>query len=211
MDVKQKSYENTANSIIKEFKKRGIEGFYCPTSKEAVELAMSMMEPHSVIASGGSQTLEESGMMQAIRESEHTYLDRLKAATPEEKREIYAKSVMADYYFMSANAVTLDGELVNIDGNGNRVACLITGPKEVIVMVGMNKIVTDTGEGINRVRNVAAPPNGVRLNLNTPCSLIGKCANCLSEQTMCAQIVITRRSKPDGRIKVILIGETLGY
>lgn len=211
MDHKQKSYENTANSVIKEFQKRGIDGFYCQTSKEAVELAMSMMEPNSVIASGGSQTLEESGMMRAILESDHTYIDRLKATTPEEKRELYAKSVMADYYFMSSNAITLAGELVNIDGNGNRVACLITGPRTVIILAGMNKIVSDAKEAVNRVRNIAAPPNGVRLNLNTPCASIGKCADCMSEQTMCSHIVITRRPKQNGRIKVILIGESLGY
>lgn len=211
MDHKQKSYANTAASVIKELQKRGMEGFYCPTSKEAVDLAMSMMEPNSVIASGGSQTLQESGMMQAILESDHTFIDRLKASTPEEKREAYAKSVMADYYFMSSNAITLDGELVNIDGNGNRVACLITGPKYVIILAGMNKIVTDVKEAIDRVQNIAAPPNGVRLQLNTPCASIGKCADCMSEQTMCAQIVVTRRPKQNGRIKVILIGESLGY
>lgn len=211
MDHKQKSYENTAASVIKEFQKRGIDGFYYPSSKEAVAFAMSMMEPNSVIASGGSQTLEESGMMRAILESDHVYIDRLKASTPEEKRELYAKSVMADYYFMSSNAITLAGELVNIDGNGNRVACLITGPRNVIVLAGMNKIVSDVGEAVNRVRNIAAPPNGVRLHLNTPCASIGKCADCMFEQTMCSHIVVTRRPKQNGRIKVILIGESLGY
>ena len=112
---------------------------------------------------------------------------------------------------MSSNAVTLDGELVNIDGNGNRVACLITGPKNVILIVGMNKIVPDVTSGFDRVRNMAAPPNGVRLGLSTPCSKYGKCHDCYSPDCMCCEFVVTRKSRIPGRIKVILVGEELGY
>lgn len=211
MSVMKTSYANTATTIIKALGKRGMEGHYCETSEDAVKLVMSMMEPNSVITSGGSVTLQETGIMEAILNSEHTFIDRLAAKTPEEKREVYAKCVMADYFFMSTNAITLDGELVNIDGNGNRVACLITGPREVFVVAGMNKVVSNVEEGVHRVQNIAAPPNGVRLGLDTPCAGIGKCANCMSSGTMCSNIVITRRPKQDGRIKVILIGETLGY
>ncbi len=210
MTPKQLSYRNTAESVIKEFARRGIEAYYCEDSKGAVEQVLSMMEKNAVVTSGGSVTLAETGIMDAVKNGPYTYIDRLTAKTPQEAREIYAKSVMADYFLMSSNAITLDGQLVNIDGNGNRVACLITGPKQVIVVAGMNKLVSTVEEGINRVHNMAAPPNGVRLGLETPCAKIGKCADCLSKQSMCSQVVITRMCKND-RIKVVLVGEELGF
>ncbi len=112
---------------------------------------------------------------------------------------------------MSSNAITLDGKLVNIDGNGNRVACLITGPKNVIVIAGMNKIATDEAAAMERVRNMAAPPNAIRLNRKTPCAELGRCANCLVPDCICSSLVITRRSHVPYRLKVILVGEELGY
>lgn len=210
MTPKQLSYKNTAEAVIKEFAKRGIDAFYCEDSKAAVEQVLSMMEENSTVTSGGSVTLTETGIMDAVKNGSYTYIDRLAGKTPEKAREIYAKCVMADYFLMSSNAITLDGQLVNIDGNGNRVACLITGPKQVIVVAGMNKLVSTVEEGINRVHNMAAPPNGVRLGLETPCAKVGKCADCLSKQSMCSQVVITRMCKND-RIKVVLVGEELGF
>ena len=130
--------------------------------------------------------------------------------TPEEKRECFAKQTLADAFMMSTNAITLDGELVNIDGSGNRVACLAFGPKEVIVIAGMNKVVSNVEEGVARSRNIAAPPNTVRLGCDTPCAKIGQCGNCLTN-TICCQIVVTRASSIPGRIKVILVGDELGY
>lgn len=210
MTPKEISYSNTAETVIKELEKRGFEGYYCEDSKEAVKQVLALMKENTTVASGGSMTLEESGILEAVRNGAYTYIDRMLAKTLEEKREVYGKSVMADYYLMSSNAVTLDGQLVNIDGNGNRVACLITGPKEVLVVAGMNKLVTNVEEGINRVHNIAAPPNGVRLGLKTPCAMIGKCASCFGPESMCNQIVITRMCK-NKRIKVILVGEELGF
>lgn len=210
MTPKQESYKNAAKSVIKAMEKRDIEAFYCENSEDAVKKVLSMMEEGSTVASGGSMTLEESGILPAVKEGNYTYLDRSTAKTEEEKSEIYAKTVMADYYLMSSNAVTLDGQLVNIDGNGNRVACLITGPKQVIVVAGMNKLVSNVEEGISRTHNIAAPPNGVRLGLSTPCATTGKCEDCFSPQCMCCQVVITRKCK-NHRIKVILVGEELGY
>lgn len=211
MTPKQMNYEHLAKTVIKKFEKRGIEGFYCATSKEAVEQAMKLMKEDSVVAFGGSQTLIETGMMDALAASSHTVIDRTVAKTPDEQREIFAKSVMADDYLMSSNAITIDGELVNIDGNGNRVACLITGPKQVIILAGMNKLTRNVQDAVNRVRNIAAPPNGVRLDTKTPCSVKGICVDCHEKNCMCSHIVITRHSKIPGRIKVILIGEMLGY
>ena len=170
------------------------------------------MEAHSVISWGGSQTISEIGLISELTHLPYTLLDRSVATTADETRDIYLKAFNADYYLMSANAITLDGELINIDGTGNRAAALIYGPKNVIVIAGMNKIVTDQASGMDRVRNFAAPPNAIRIGHDqTPCSKTGKCHDCLSEQCICCQTVITRFSRIPKRIKVILVGEPLGY
>lgn len=211
MNPKQQTYEILAGSIIKNFKKRGIEGYYCPTSTQAISLAMGLMKEGSSVAYGGSETLKETGMMDTLLQSSHHVILREDAVTAEEKKEIAKQTIVADYFFMSSNAITLDGELVNIDGIGTRVCYLIYGPEQVIILAGMNKIVTDVDSGIKRVKNIAAPPNGVRLNTQTPCSFTGHCGDCLSPGCMCCEYVITRKSRIPDRIKVILIGEELGY
>ena len=211
MTLKQKSFQNTAKELIKNLEKRNIDGYFVETSKELRNLVLSMLDKNSVIAYGGSETLKETGLLAAINEGEYQVIDRTKATTDDERRKIYAQTVMSDYFFMSTNAITLDGELVNIDGSGNRVACLIHGPKQVFVIVGMNKLTTNVGDAINRVQNIATPPNGVRLNRKTPCAYVGHCENCFSPDCMCNQIVITRHSGLTGRIKVFLVAEELGY
>lgn len=211
MSAKKVHYENLADSLIEKFNKRGIEGYYCEDAEEALLTAKRFLTPGCSISWGGSETLQEIGLFEELQSSDYILYDRSLAVTPDEKSILYSKIVTADYYFMSSNAITLDGQLVNIDGIGNRVACLITGPKNVIIIAGMNKIVTDVNAGIDRVRNMAAPPNGVRLNNNTPCAELGRCANCLTDDCMCCEIVITRKSRIPGRIKVILVGEELGF
>jgi L-lactate utilization protein LutB len=211
MSPKKVYYENQADSIIEKFNKRGIEGYYCENAEDALLTAKRFLTPGCSISWGGSQTLSEIGLLDELKASDYILYNRDLAKTPEEKTAMYSKIVSADYFFMSSNAITLDGQLVNIDGGGNRVACLITGPKNVIVIAGMNKIVTDVTTGMERVRNMAAPPNCVRLNTKTPCAELGKCANCLVDDCICCEIVITRKSKIPGRIKVILVGEELGY
>ena len=189
-----------------------MEGFYCENSQALLDTILPMFENNSSIAWGGSQTLNECGLMDALQQSgSYTMIDRTTAKSPEEARQIFAKSVLADYYLMSTNAITLDGELINIDGNGNRVACLIQGPKQVFIIAGMNKVVTDIGTGLSRVQNIATPPNTLRLNKKTPCTITGSCTNCLSPDCICNQIVITRRSGHVDRIKVFLVGENLGF
>lgn len=212
MTPKKIYYENLADTLIDKFNKRGIEGYYCDNAEEALLTAKRFLTPGCAVSWGGSQTLIEIGLLEALStSSDYILYDRDKAKTPEERLQIYSKTVTADYYFMSSNAITLDGQLVNIDGGGNRVACLITGPKNVIVIAGMNKIATDVDAAIDRVRNMATPPNTVRLGRRTPCAETGKCSNCLVEDCICNQIVITRRSGIPGRIKVILVGEELGF
>lgn len=209
---KKIAFENQAKSIIEKLKIRNMEGFYCEDRESAKNKILELIgNDRKTVTYGGSVSLDEIGIKDAVEDNGHNLLRREKYnKTPEEKAECYAKQVMSDVFLMSTNAITLNGELVNIDGNGNRVACLICGPKEVIVLAGMNKIVSNIEEGVNRARNIAAPANTVRLGCKTPCAQIGKCANCLAS-TICRQIVITRASSVQGRIKVVLVGEELGY
>ncbi|NBK91593.1 lactate utilization protein [bacterium 1XD21-13] len=211
MTPKKQYYENTAKTIIANLEKRQMKGYYCEDSAAAVQKVLELLPEHASITWGGTMTMEECGLMDALKKKDYTLIDRLAAKTPEEKKELYAKVVCADYFFMSTNAITLDGELINVDGAGNRVACLCNGPDHVMILAGMNKVVTSVEEGHNRVRNVAAPTNVLRLNKKTPCAITGKCANCQSPDCICSQIVVTRRSHIPGRIQVILIGEELGY
>lgn len=211
MTPKQTFYENQAKSIIHKLEARKMEGYYCPDKESAKVKVLELIGPNKkVVTYGGSMSLDEIGVKEAVEEAGHDLLRREKYVTPEEKRECFAKQTLADVFMMSTNAITLDGELVNIDGSGNRVACLSFGPNEVIVVAGMNKVVSNVEEGIARSRNFAAPPNTVRLGCDTPCAKIGQCGNCLND-TICCQIVVTRASRVPGRIKVILVGEELGY
>jgi len=211
MSIKKEYYKNLSNTVLKGFQKRFIEGYYCETAAEAKKLALSLVPTNSKVSFGGSVTLEESGVLAELRSREDiTLYDRATATTPEENKQIMHDALSCDYYFMSSNAITTDGELVNIDGNGNRVAALIYGPENVIIIAGMNKIVKNVEGGISRTRNIASPQNCIRLNKNTPCAVNGVCGNCLAD-TICDQIVITRASRVPNRIKVILIGEELGF
>ena len=211
MNFKKEYYKNLANTVLKGFEKRFMEGYYCDSVEEAKALALSLVPVGSSASFGGSVTLGETGILEALRTREDiTLYDRDTANGPDEIKKIMHEALSCDYYFMSSNAITTDGELVNIDGNGNRVAALIYGPENVIIIAGMNKIVRNVEEGISRTRNIAAPPNCIRLNKNTPCAANGVCGNCLKE-TICDQIVITRASRVPNRIKVILVGEELGF
>ena len=211
MSPKKQYYEKTANTIIANLENRQMKGWYCEDSAAAVKKVLELVPEHASVTWGGTMTLEECGLMDALKKESYTLIDRLSAKTPEEKKTLYAKAVCADYFFMSANAITLDGELGNIDGAGNRVACLCSGPDNVIVLAGMNKVVASVEEGHDRVRNVAAPINALRLNKKTPCAATGRCSKCQSPDCICSQIVVTKRSHIPGRIQVILIGEELGY
>lgn len=211
MTPKQLAFQAAVESIIKNLNQRNMEGYFFENSEGCVKAILNMMEDGAVIGWGGSQSVIECGLMDAIHNGNYTLIDRMTAKTPEESRELYAKTVMADYYLMSTNAITMDGELINIDGNGNRVACLIHGPKHVILVVGMNKLVSSVEDGCHRVRDIASPANTVRLNKNTPCFHTGRCGDCLSPDCICNQVVVTRRSGHAGRIKIFFVAEELGY
>lgn len=211
MSHKDLFYQNQAKTIIEKLSQRHMEGYFCESAQEAKLKALSLIEENSVVSWGGSQSIIQTGLIEALKKGGYTLLDRTAAKSSEEVRDVYLKAFDADYYLMSANAITLDGKLVNVDGNGNRVAALIYGPKNVIVIVGMNKVVIDEEAAIKRVRNFAAPPNAMRVGVTTPCTLTGKCHECMGENTICCNTVITRISKYPNRIKVILVGEELGY
>lgn len=202
-----------AQTIIKGLEKRNMEGVFCETKEDALAKALSYIEEGSSVTWGGSMSISEIGLMDAVKNGNYEIIDRSVAKNYDEQREIFSKAVLADYYLMSSNAITLDGELINIDGTGNRVACLTYGPKNVIMIVSMNKVVNDVEDGIKRVRNFASPPNTLRLGLKTPCSMTGRCGDCYGDTCICSQIVVTRRQSAAmrGRIKVILVGESLGY
>ena len=211
MSHKLSAYGKQAETIIKNLEKRNMEGFYFDTSVECTRAILDSIPKKSVISWGGSESIKEVGLMDGIENGDYKLIDRSVVKTLEESRALYAQAVLADYYLMSSNAITLNGELINIDGNGNRVACLIQGPSHVILVVGMNKVVTDVESGIARVRNMASPPNAIRLGRNLPCATTGTCHDCLSPECFCNQIVVTRRSGHAGRIRVYLVGESLGY
>lgn len=212
MNPMETYYENLAGTVISNMKKRQIAACYCKTKEEAVELADSYLFPGASVSFGGSMTLAESGMMDALKANTGiTLLDRSNAKNPDETKEIYHKALSSDFYFMSSNAITMDGKLVNVDGTGNRTAALIYGPEHVILLAGMNKIAKDEADALSRVHEIAAPVNCNRLSRNTPCAKTGVCADCLSPDCVCCQTVITRRSAIPERIQVILIGEALGY
>ena len=210
-DPRKEAFATTSKTIIKNLERAGMEGYFCATSADARELVKSLVPEGSSIAWGGTETFKETGVKEMLEAGAYTMLDRAKAATPEEQRAVYLQHFDSDFFFMSANALTLKGELVNIDGNSNRVACLSFGPKHVIVLVGMNKIVKDTEEGLKRVRTMACPPNAARLHTGTPCETVGICGMCHEPGCMCCNTVITRHSRHAGRIKVILIAEDLGF
>lgn len=212
MSIIEQHHELVAKKVIENLKKRHMTGYYCKTPEEAVSLASSLIKKGSSVSWGGTMTISEIGMMDALRSREDlTLLDRSTAQNQEEVEKIYRQVFSADSYIMSTNAITLDGELLNIDGTGNRVAALIYGPKQVIILAGMNKVCKDLEEAMTRVRNISSPPNCIRLNKKTPCAVTGVCGNCLSEDCICNQIVTTRNSRDPERIKVILIEGSWGY
>lgn len=211
MNNRKQYYANAAASIIKNLEKRQMVGYYCPDSASAVEKVKELIPEGASVGWGGSMTLFETGIMDAVKRGPYRILDRDSAKTPEEQKKMYAEICCSDYFLMSTNAITLDGELVNVDNRGNRVSFLCFGPEHVLVIAGMNKIVSDVSGGIRRARDIAAPPNTLRLNRKTPCSVTGRCADCQSPDCICAQTVITRRSAYKDRITVILVGESLGY
>lgn len=197
--------------VIEALEKNNIKGYLCDTPEIAKELIAELIKDDKLIMSGGSVTLQETGIQDFLKENyKGIYLDR-ESCPPEEIPELYRKAFSADTYFASTNAVTEKGELYNVDGNGNRVAAMIFGPKQVILVCGLNKIVTDMNAAVDRLETVASPANCVRLNRHTGCAVTGRCTDCKSSERICADYVIMRHQREFGRIKVIFIADEYGY
>ena len=205
-----KMYDKKGPKVAENFNKRGFEAYYCPTKEEALKKAVSLIPENHVVSWGGSVSIDEIGLRPYVLEHRQV-IDRETAKTPAEKQDIMRSALTCDTFIMGTNAATEDGQLYNIDGNGNRVAALIFGPKQVVVIVGMNKVEPTLEAAITRARTVASPINMQRFSKKTPCAVTGMCADCNSPDSICNQMVRTRRCAPAGRIKVILVGENLGY
>ena len=203
-----KRNELLAQKVIKGLQSRNMSGYYAADREEAVKIALSLIPEGSLVTMGGGQSVLDIGLVDVLKAGSYRFLDRNLA---EDKRAAMLAAFDADIFLASANAITEDGIMVNIDGNANRVAALAFGPKKLVLIVGMNKVCPDLDSAMKRARNVAAPINAQRFGLNTPCSKTGACADCKSPDTVCCQFLITRFSRPTGRVHVILVNDNLGF
>ena len=211
MTPRESFNEKRGNTVVKNLQGRGFDACYCRSGEEAREKALEWIKEGSSVAWGGSMTIRDIGLTEAVNKGNYQAIDRDAAETPEEKQKAAMDALSADYFLTSANGVSEDGQLVNVDGNGNRVAAIVFGPKYVIVVAGMNKVVRTAEDAMVRARTVAAPLNQQRFLKNTPCTVTGVCGDCKSPECICNQLLTTRNCRPAGRIKVILVGEELGY
>ena len=202
--------DKIAPRIQKALEGRGFAAYYCKTAAEAKKQALELMPEGSSVSWGGSLSIRDIGLLDAIEAGNYEIIDRERAKTPEERQALMRKAFMCDTYLTSVNAISEEGEFVNIDGLGNRVAAITFGPDSVIAIVGMNKVCKTLEDAYTRARNYASPLNTVRLKLKTPCAETGSCSNCKSPSCACSFIVTTRMCRIPGRIKIILVGEPLG-
>ena len=197
-----------AQKVIKGLQSRNMSGYYAADREEAVKIALSLIPEGSTATMGGGMSVHEIGLVDALKKGNYNFVDRDEMA---DKRAAMMLAYDADVFLASCNAITEDGVLVNIDGNANRVSAIAQGPRKVVMIVGMNKVCSDVDGAMKRARNVAAPTNAQRFGLSTPCAKTGACMNCKSPDTICCQFLITRFSRHEGRIHVILVNDSLGF
>lgn len=197
-----------AQTVIKGLASRNMTGYYAQTKEEALKIALDIIPEGSTITMGGSMSVAEIGLKDALIEGNYNFVDR---DNYEDKIAAALMAYDADVYLGSANAITNDGVLVNIDGNSNRVSAYAYGPRKLVLIVGMNKVSGDIDAAMKRARNSAATMNAMRFGLNTPCSKTGTCMNCKSPDTICCNFLITRMERHEGRVHVILVNESLGF
>lgn len=200
-----------AQKLIKELKARNIEAFYAQSKEEAKSIALSLIPEGSSVGWGGSMTIDEIGLKDAILQGNYAEINRDAAPSPEAREKLMRDIFSCDYFLTSCNAISEDGVIVNIDGIGNRVAAIAFGPAHVIIIAGINKAAHSAADALSRARNEAAPINAQRFDINTPCKKTGACFDCKSPDTICCQILVTRHSRQPDRIKLILVGEDLGF
>ena len=205
-------YERQIERTIKALENNNMKGYLVKSKEDLIKKIDELVEENSFVACGGSQTLFEAGVIEHLREGRFDFLDRYKEGLkPQDMKDIYRKSFFADAYFTSTNAITENGELYNVDGNGNRVAAMLYGPDKVIVICGKNKIVKDVDAAIERNEQFSAPANAKRLDTKTPCKVSGYCMDCKSSDRICCEYTLIKRQRSQGRIHVIFIDENFGY
>ena len=197
-----------AQKVIKGLESRNMAGHWAASKDEALALALSLIPEGSSVAMGGCTSAHEIGLVDALKKGNYKFIDR---DAFEDKRAAMLAAYDADVFLASANAITEDGVIVNVDGNSNRVSAIAQGPRKVVFVVGMNKVRSDLDAAFERARHVAAPINAQRFGLSTPCAKTGACADCKSPDTICCQILITRFSHHPGRIHVVLVNDALGF
>ena len=197
---------------IEALEKNNMNGYLVENEEELIDKIKEIVSEGSMVACGGSISLFETGVIDHLRSDRYKFLDRYKEGlTKEEIVKIYKEAFFADAYFSSSNAITEDGQLYNVDGNGNRVAALLYGPGKVIIICGINKIVPTLDDAIKRNKTVSAPANAKRLNKNTPCTKVGYCMNCNSKERICSEYTVIKRQSIKGRIHVIFLNKEIGY
>lgn len=209
--AKELYYEKRGKILVENLKKRHFDACYCASKEEALDAALNWIPEGASVGWGGALSCQQIGLMDAVHRGNYVALDRDLCQTPQEREQMQRKALLADVFLTGANAISMDGQMVNVDGNGNRVAGIIYGPKYVLVVAGMNKVMDNLDDAVRRARTVAAPMNKQRFDIETPCAHTGTCMDCKSEACICNQIVITRHCRPAGRIKFILVGEDLGF
>ena len=203
-------YQKRGEILVKNLRNRHFDAWYCDTKEEALAKALELIPEGASVGWGGVMSAQQIGLIDAVRAGAYRTIDRDKCETVEEREQAMKDALFCDTFLVGANAMSLDGQMVSIDGTGNRIGALVYGPKSVIVIVGMNKVADTLDEAIRRARTVAAPKNKQRFGGGTPCAVTGVCGDCKSEKCICNHIVITRHCRPVGRIKFIIVGEDLG-
>ena len=203
-------YSKLGPRVVQALKKRFFDAWYFDDPDQAVDTVFSLIPKDHLVSWGGSLTAVGLGIFKRLETEGYKTINRDKAANPEERTQIMRLALTCDTFITGSNAITEDGQLINIDAFGNRVAAMCYGPKQVIVVAGMNKVAKTLEDAVSRARTIASPANIIRLGFKGACSETGSCMDCITPDTCCTYIVRTRQSKPAGRIKVILIGKDLG-
>ena len=211
MDPKKAYYSLRGKRLVAELEKRHFEAYYCEDKEQALQKALELIPKGSKIGWGGATSASQIGLLQAVRSGEYDVIDRDKAGSPQERERLMRECLLSDVFISGANALSMDGQMVNIDGIGNRVAAIVYGPEKVLVIAGMNKVEDTVEAAVQRARTVAAPINKQRFPTVTGCAVSGVCTDCKADGCICNQILITRNCKPAGRIVIVLVGEELGF
>ena len=197
---------------IKALEKNNMNGYMVASNVDLISKIEELISPKSKVSCGGSMTLFETGVIDHLKSGRYELLDRYKEGlTQDELKEIFRQSFLSDAYVTSTNAITENGEIYNVDGNGNRVAAMLYGPDKVIIVAGVNKIVPNVEEAIIRTKEYASPINAKRLNKETPCTKIGRCVECNSDNRICNEYTLIKRQIDKNRIHVIFLNDNLGY